>query len=101
MSWDMLSVLGTWGRLVTLCTPQRVGATSFAHPETGTQGPRQMANQALGSWYANVTALRLSVATHFCLTHSSDEAELSARGHSALLCKLGKGALPLGRLSLS
>ena len=58
MSWDMPLVLGTWGQLVTLCTPQRVVATSFAHPESGTQGPRQMAVQALGSWYANVTALQ-------------------------------------------
>lgn len=50
MSWDIPLVLGTWGQLVTLCTLQRVAATSFAHPETRTQGPRQMANQALGSW---------------------------------------------------
>lgn len=56
MSLDIPLVLGTWGQLVTLCTLQRVAATSFAHPETRTQGPRQMANQALGSWYANVTA---------------------------------------------
>lgn len=42
-----------------------------------------------------------ALATHFCLTHSRDEAELPAQGHSALLRKLGKVALPLGRLSLS
>lgn len=92
MSWDIPLVLGTWGQLVTLCTPQRVAATSFPHPETRTQGPRQMANQALGSWYANVTALRLALATRFCLTHWRDGAELSAWGHSTLLRKLGKGA---------
>lgn len=59
MSWDMPLVLGTWGQLVTLCTPQKVGVSSFAHPETGTQGPRQVAIQAFGSWYANATAPQL------------------------------------------
>ena len=42
-----------------------------------------------------------ALTTYFCLTHWRGEAGLPAQGHSALMRKLGKVALPLGRLSLS